>query len=350
MSAARILDRAGIPAYGVNATALEQYDLADSALDFSAPTLRSYIGALQLDFLKSFKQPNEPLGQLLGKELIEPLDVDIALRPDRLPEVSSQVELEDYRAQAPARRVFSYVSERIAGEVKCKPSLEPLVNVAEAAHARGIEIIIAPVEARFNGAIYLREHVTCSVLNAAERLLDATKGEVTLKFYDGYRPLEDQRRLFDKYRAEFAAAMPGASDQEIWDRVTQVVADPDLTPPHSTGGAVDLTLAWTRTHVELDMGSGVNELTARASTWCRDLSATQEYNRLLLLGTMTSAGFYNLPTEFWHYSQGDPYHTLFCGEAQAKYASISSLDLHPVICSKFNARQRHASIKQYSEA
>ena len=340
MNSARILDRAAESTGQGVLTNQYSLDRANFALTMNAPALSEYIKVLQSDYFKSEPPNGEPIGSLLGHDLLTSLDVDISARTDRVPEVNSADTLSDYHRQPPAKRLFSYVSEQIAGGLECAPSPEPLVNVAEAAHARRIEIIFAPAETRFNGAIYLREEVTKSVLNAAEVIQDTTRGEVTLKLYDGYRALEDQRRLFESYKAEFTAAMPDASEAEIWERLTQVVADPDLTPPHSTGGAVDLTLAWRSNHVELDMGSAVNELSSKASTWSREISPAQEYNRLLLLGAMSDVGFFNLPTEFWHYSIGDPYHALFCGEARARYAPISNLNFHSVICSAFSGDRR----------
>lgn len=337
MSTVKVENPDRADAGGLAPDGVDPLDHANFDLTSCPAALAGHLHQLRREYFKSDPEGDEPIAAFLGQKALDSLNIDLANRPNGVPEIKSEAELAEYYRQPTAKKPFFYVSEQIAGKVKCEPSPEPLVNLQEAALAHGIDIIVAPVESRFNGAIYLRQHVSQDVLRGANVILNATGGEITLKIYDGYRALEDQRRLFEHYKLEFEAAMPGASAAEVWERLTQVVADPDLTPPHSTGGALDLTLAWTKNHVELDMGSGVNQLNAKAATWCRDLSPAQEYNRLLLLGTMNSVGFFNLPTEFWHFSKGDPYEALYSGSAHARYASIVNLNMHAVICSRFRS-------------
>jgi zinc D-Ala-D-Ala dipeptidase len=85
------------------------------------------------------------------------------------------------------------------------------------------------------------------------------------------------------------------------------VSPPDIVPPHSTGGAIDLTLA-TNDGDELDMGTPVNaspeESQGACYTSAQGISGKAIRNRGLLIDAMRAAGFVNYPTEWWHWSFG----------------------------------------------
>ena len=103
-----------------------------------------------------------------------------------------------------------------------------------------------------------------------------------LKIFDAFRPSEAQWILREQF------PQPG------------FFADPRKGSPHSRGAAVDLTLVDTR-GVELEMGTGFDDLTERAYHACLDISATAQRNRAVLLGLMTAAGWDFYRNEWWHY-------------------------------------------------
>ena len=142
---------------------------------------------------------------------------------------------------------------------------------------------------------------------------------------DAYRAVDVQQALWDHYRAIFAAEHPDASPEEL-DRITLFcVARPsrDVLLPslHNTGGAVDLTLIGADGKM-LDMGTDFDEFTPRAWTcWYEDgeegsgVDITVRDNRRILYNVMTSAGFTNLPSEWWHYDYGDEKWALYTKNA-----------------------------------
>jgi D-alanyl-D-alanine dipeptidase len=86
------------------------------------------------------------------------------------------------------------------------------------------------------------------------------------------------------------------------------VADPRLGSLHNFGMAIDLTLLDSSGH-ELDMGTGFDDFSVRAQPQLElelvkagELTELQIQNRLLLRGWMESAGFQQLPHEWWHYN------------------------------------------------
>jgi len=88
--------------------------------------------------------------------------------------------------------------------------------------------------------------------------------------------------------------------------------DPATPPPHSTGAAVDLTLAEASGY-PLAMGGEIDAIAAVSepdhyAAAARDPSsqaALWHHRRCLLAEAMAVAGFSQHPHEWWHYSYGD---------------------------------------------
>lgn len=107
-----------------------------------------------------------------------------------------------------------------------------------------------------------------------------------LKIYDAFRPSEAQWLLWTQF------PRPG------------FFADPRQGSPHSRGVAVDLTLVDGR-GIELEMGTGFDDLTNHARHACTEVSSTAQRNRATLLGLMTAAGWDFYRYEWWHYQLFD---------------------------------------------
>ncbi|MBU6214354.1 peptidase M15D vanX D-ala-D-ala dipeptidase [Patescibacteria group bacterium] len=98
-------------------------------------------------------------------------------------------------------------------------------------------------------------------------------------------------------------------------------------PPHSTGGAVDMTFCFKETGHLLEMGSIFDDITEKSHTifFEKDLdlksfTATEAMkNRRLLYHLMTTEGFASHPKEWWHFSYGDQMWALITNQAEALY-------------------------------
>ncbi|HIK22839.1 MAG TPA: M15 family metallopeptidase [Thermosynechococcus sp. M3746_W2019_013] len=142
-----------------------------------------------------------------------------------------------------------------------------------------------------------------------------------LAIFDAYRPIAVQQfmvahtftalcqeRGYDSQQLEPAIAT------EIWQQVYQFWAvpssDPKEPPPHSTGAAVDLTLADQAGH-PLDMGGAIDEVSERSFPDFYDRHPDQinaacfAQRRQILYQAMSDAGFQRHPNEWWHFSLGD---------------------------------------------
>lgn len=164
---------------------------------------------------------------------------------------------------------------------------------------------------------FVREDVLARLHKAAYRLESLKKG-YKLKIFDAYRPLAVQEFMIEFDTNKTALEMFGLEyekllkeqQQEVktlisrfWSPVPEdVFLNP---PPHSTGGALDLTIVDEK-GTALDMGTEIDELIdAAASDFYDNTQSLYEKNRNLLVEVMSYADFTQLPTEWWHFSYGD---------------------------------------------
>ena len=103
-----------------------------------------------------------------------------------------------------------------------------------------------------------------------------------LKIWDGFRPLEAQRKFWELIRDE------------------RYVSDPRKGGRHTRGTAVDLTLI-TQEGTELLMPSEFDDFSKKAHRDYMDAPAEAIQNRELLQKVMEKHGFIGLPTEWWHF-------------------------------------------------
>lgn len=151
-----------------------------------------------------------------------------------------------------------------------------------------------------------------------------------LRIWDTWRPLALQKELYEVYRQSiidtFNLSILPQSEQD--DFISKYIAipseNPDLPPAHTTGGAVDLTLI-DEDGNELDLGTGFDDFSDKAET---DYFEKEEFggsiiqkNRRILKSAMESAGFTNLPSEWWHYDYGDRNWALY-SKKEAIYKGI----------------------------
>ncbi|WP_269239734.1 D-alanyl-D-alanine dipeptidase [Flavobacterium limnophilum] len=104
-----------------------------------------------------------------------------------------------------------------------------------------------------------------------------------IKFFDCYRPLDIQKKM--------------------WKIVSNpsYVADPAKGSIHNRGGAVDITLVDSN-GAALDMGTSFDHFGIEASHNYSNLSKKVKKNRALLKKVMIENGFNSFDSEWWHYN------------------------------------------------
>ncbi|MEV4118324.1 M15 family metallopeptidase [Micromonospora sp. NPDC049645] len=158
-------------------------------------------------------------------------------------------------------------------------------------------------------------------LLAAQRALPAG---MRLLVVEGYRPYRAQLAIFTGYRDELRRRHPDWSPERLHRETTKFVSPVEVAP-HSTGGAVDLTLC-TADGVELDLGTAIDATPEDSADACftdaPTIGATARWHRQILVDALGGAGMVNYPTEWWHWSYGDRYWALITGAPRTRYGPV----------------------------
>ncbi len=163
----------------------------------------------------------------------------------------------------------------------------------------------------------VRQSVAEKLALAAESLPDG----IDMIIIEGFRPMAQQRFMYEEIKAEFAAKHPGWNKATLHRITNTMSAPPDdpCPPPHSTGGAVDLSLMRMPARDWLDMTSPfeMDETSAPGDT--PGLSEDAQANRHLLFEALEKTGLTNYLGEWWHWSYGDSGWALRVGAKEALY-------------------------------
>ncbi|MEI6427328.1 MAG: M15 family metallopeptidase [Pseudanabaena sp. ELA607] len=180
----------------------------------------------------------------------------------------------------------------------------------------------------------LRQGVLNALLRAQEEL-QKQYPHLHLKVFDAYRPIAVQQFMVDytfnqqlKHRGWLAPEISPIQKAEVMTEVLKFWAipsdDPATPPPHSTGAAIDLTIA-NYYGQELDMGSPIDEISERSypDYFRHSVTNLQAHNHRNLLKTvLVNQGFVQHPHEWWHFSLGDQLWAWQSGASQARYGAI----------------------------
>ncbi len=163
----------------------------------------------------------------------------------------------------------------------------------------------------------VRQSVAEKLAQAADSLPDG----IDIIIIEGFRPMAQQRFMYDEIRKDFAKKHPEWNKATLHRITNTMSAPPDdpCPPPHTTGGAVDLSLMRMPARDWLDMTSPfeMDETSAPGDT--PGLSAEAQTNRRLLFDALEKTGLTNYLGEWWHWSYGDSGWALRVGAKEALY-------------------------------
>ena len=173
----------------------------------------------------------------------------------------------------------------------------------------------------------------------AQKYLQNENPNFSLAIFDAWRPISVQAFMIDHSIDELCLARGfDRNDQkhafEFSEAVKEVnrfwapaILDPCNPPPHSTGAAVDLTLADSQGN-PFGMGGEIDEISpvSHPNYYVEDSMidcACQLWHqrRISLAKAMEKAGFIQHPHEWWHFSYGDQLWAWRNGSSQAFYGS-----------------------------
>ncbi|WP_433796568.1 M15 family metallopeptidase [Actinoplanes sp. CA-252034] len=211
---------------------------------------------------------------------------------------------------------FVLLSDRRIDAIEAGESGEPLVDVGRIPDLR-LDRRYADSDGAFG---HLREGVVSRLLDAQAAL----PAGLRFLIIEGYRPLDRQQAIFDGYLRELGQRHPEWDADRVYVEATKFVS-PVHVAPHSTGGAVDLTLC-ADDGTEIDMGTEVDATPIASADACftgaLNIPDRARQHRRTLVAALTSAGLVNYPTEWWHWSFGERYWAFTTGAGRTRYAPI----------------------------
>ncbi|MGF1600523.1 MAG: M15 family metallopeptidase [Thermosynechococcaceae cyanobacterium] len=176
---------------------------------------------------------------------------------------------------------------------------------------------------------FVREQVLQALIKA-QQVLQADKPHWQIFIFDAYRPVAVQEFMVNTAFQEALAQqnlvkadLTATQKEALWEQVLKIWAlpslDPKTPPPHSTGGAVDVTLYDRNAQSLIDMGSPIDEMSTRSQPHYfadlaqdsrlnedeRSAAQTAAHHRQILLDAMSAAGFQRHLGEWWHFCLGD---------------------------------------------
>jgi D-alanyl-D-alanine dipeptidase len=251
------------------------------------------------------------------------------LQPDETEEVDTVEELSEGDPPADAaltRPQINHYGEPIEELVKLKieDNGEPLVDL----FAICPTIRWAPKSPRFDfpRSGLIRERIAYMLKSAQEALPDG----LYLQVVGAFRPFEIQKLMYNAAREELKRQHPDWDEELLTEYINVFSAPPiwDTPPPHTTGGAVDLSIV-DESGERLDMISPYELGWDSAPTYVEGLSEEARRNRDLLIRVLTDSGLTNFPGEWWHWSWGEPGWALRTGLDTALYGAVPEDKIPP---------------------
>jgi D-alanyl-D-alanine dipeptidase len=147
---------------------------------------------------------------------------------------------------------------------------------------------------------------------------------IVLVVRDAYRPISVQRQIYHGFITRFKKEYSDWSEERIKEEVDKYVAEPDspIPPGHTTGGAVDVSLAYKKNGKRLAMKSSKVPYGEQTVLHNPKLPKNVLRNRRILYDAMLKAGFSNYSHEWWHYSFGDVFDAARTGKKVAIFGGV----------------------------
>ncbi len=219
---------------------------------------------------------------------------------------------------------------------------EPLISIPESIFRLTPHPYISLGAPYLNGADpwVLRKGVLNKLKDAQKNLSDSNP-RLQIALFDAWRPISVQKFMFN-YTIQETCKSRGIdiNDHSETETISEIIEEiscfwaepsfnPSSPPPHSTGAAIDLTLA-DMNGDPLDLGGEIDFIGAKSSPnfYEKDSSSLScplhkifHARRSLLCSVMEQAGFVQHPNEWWHFSYGDQLWSWLSKQSNAVYGA-----------------------------
>jgi zinc D-Ala-D-Ala dipeptidase len=210
--------------------------------------------------------------------------------------------------------------------------------------------IMKYAQMRFPGALnraWLQSEVHRRLHRANEIVERESGGKASILIWDALRSFTTQKYLFDVEKKKLKALNPSWDEDKLHTTLCEYVRPPvlDPPPPHTTGGAVDVTL-WCDDN-DLSLGQ-FDDFTPRGYPDFFQINPPKTQieidaasRRNLLRRAMLESGFVGIPSEWWHYEFGTRYWAQTLG-GQPIFDEV----VHAPVNDSFAARLPHLPARQ----
>jgi len=204
-------------------------------------------------------------------------------------------------------------------EIPIQECGEPLADLST------YPFVLEPVQFRKgftkNPQLWLRQSMATKLQTAQRDFLEP-RG-LCFKILDAWRPRDVQNKVYAACWNALAQKNPEWDEAQVDKAAGAFVINgyqEDLIPPHTTGGAVDLTLASCETGQALNLGSNYCEWFE--STQDSDTREGAENLRLLLIACQ-SVGLVQDLAQWWHFDFGNQKWAALNGFGTAIYGEVT---------------------------
>ncbi|OHA47826.1 MAG: hypothetical protein A2806_02155 [Candidatus Terrybacteria bacterium RIFCSPHIGHO2_01_FULL_48_17] len=210
-------------------------------------------------------------------------------------------------------------------QIELFDTTEPFVDIAQACPSVMVRL--------YQSKNILREDNRAVVRLGIGILLNATAknlpSDITLVVRDAWRAPRTQAGIHENQAEQIERLGLAQNREEARKQADRfaVPADDTYPPPHTTGGAIDVTLAYAKTGRLLPMRKAFKRCvpTEWQDQKYRDYQNLPAYilrNRRILRKTMEAVGFASIPNEWWHFSYGEFWWAARTNKKRTLYLSV----------------------------
>ena len=207
-------------------------------------------------------------------------------------------------------------------KIKVKENGEPLVDLSQ------FSFSLEPMYYHKGFSSTPRMYLRITVAQRLEKIQTGLPNGYKFKIWDGWRPRNVQNNIYDFFYNDLRTKHPEWSVERVRQETNLFVSpatDPEIVPPHTTGGAVDLTIV-DSSGDELNMGTDFDHLGPEAALLYyeeNDLDTSIRQNRRLLREILERADFATYDGEWWDYNYGNEYWAETLGRPLAFFDEIA---------------------------
>ena len=198
--------------------------------------------------------------------------------------------------------------EKELEQIELFENTEPFVDIAQACPGILIQLYESPNVPREDPRALVRLGVALLLNKIEHELLPAG---IHLMIRDAWRTPATQAGIHENQAIQIEQLGLAKDREEARTHADKYAVRPDdwRPPPHTTGGVVDVTLAFA-SGKQLFMRKEFKDCTpeewqAQKARDYQNLSAEILKNRRMLREAMEAVGFASIPNEWWHFSYGE---------------------------------------------